>query len=74
MDREFSEGVRMNWKSLDDFIAMGGYGFYVWGSYLVTAVVITTEILMLRARRRAVDKIRQAQRSLSEQVKHETTT
>jgi heme exporter protein D len=74
MDREFSEGVRMIWKSLDDFIAMGGYGFYVWGSYLVTAVVITTEILMLRARRRAVDKIRQSQQTLSEQVKHETTT
>jgi heme exporter protein D len=64
----------MIWKSLDDFIAMGGYGFYVWGSYLVTAVVITTEILMLRARRRAVDKIRQSQQTLSEQVKHETTT
>ena len=48
---------------------MGGYGFYVWGSYLVTAVVITTEILMLRARRRAVDKIRLAQRSLSEHEK-----
>ncbi|MEQ1591266.1 MAG: heme exporter protein CcmD [Thiobacillaceae bacterium] len=51
----------MIWKSLDDFIAMGGYGFYVWGSYLVTAIVIIAEILMLRARRRAVEKARQAQ-------------
>ena len=57
----------MIWKSLDDFIAMGGYGFYVWGSYLVTAVVVISEILMLRARRRAVEKIRQTQRSLSGQ-------
>jgi heme exporter protein D len=64
----------MTWKSLDDFIAMGGYGFYVWGSYLVTAVIIMGEILMLRARRRAVENTRQAQLSLSEQVKHETTT
>jgi heme exporter protein D len=56
----------MIWKSLDDFIAMGGYGFYVWGSYLVTAIVIITEILLLRARRRAVEKIRQAQAVLSQ--------
>ena len=55
----------MIWKSLDDFIAMGGYGFYVWGSYLVTAVIILGEILMLRARRRAVEKSRQAQSLLS---------
>jgi heme exporter protein D len=56
----------MIWKSLDDFIAMGGYGFYVWGSYLVTAIVIMAEILLLRARRRAVEKIRQAQTVLSQ--------
>jgi heme exporter protein D len=64
----------MIWKSLDDFIAMGGDGFYVWGSYLVTAVIIVAEILMLRARRRGVEKIRQVQIILSEQTKHETTT
>jgi heme exporter protein D len=56
----------MIWKSLDDFIAMGGYGFYVWGSYLVTAVIIVGEILMLRARRHAVEKARRLQQSLSE--------
>ncbi|MBW8362947.1 MAG: heme exporter protein CcmD [Rhizobium sp.] len=63
----------MNWKSLGDFIAMGGYGFYVWGAYLVTAALITAEILMLRLRRRAVEKARRMQALLSEQVKHETT-
>ena len=63
----------MNWKSLGDFIAMGGYGFYVWGSYLVTAALIMAEIFMLRTRRRAVDKARQMQALLSEQVKYETT-
>ena len=31
---------------------MGGYGFYVWGSYLVTAACIAGEILILRARRK----------------------
>jgi heme exporter protein D len=53
---------------------MGGYGFYVWGSYLVTAVIIVAEILMLRARRRGVEKTRQVQIILSEQTKHETTS
>lgn len=56
----------MIWKSLDDFIAMGGYGFYVWGSYLVTTVLIVAEILLLRARRRAVEKNRRMQTALSE--------
>ncbi|MFH1819743.1 MAG: heme exporter protein CcmD [Pseudomonadota bacterium] len=63
----------MIWKSLDDFIAMGGYGFYVWGSYLVTAVLIMAEIFMLRTRRRAIEKARRMQALLSEQVTHETT-
>ena len=31
---------------------MGGYGPYVWGSYLVTFVLLTVEIIMLRARKR----------------------
>ena len=42
----------MNWASAADFFAMGGYGLYVWGSYLVTAACIAGEILFLRARRR----------------------
>ena len=38
---------------------MGGYGFYVWGSYLVTAACIAGEILFLRARRRqALQQVR----------------
>jgi heme exporter protein D len=73
MDRQ-PGGTDMIWKSLDDFIAMGGYGFYVWGAYLVTAAIIIAEILMLRARRRAVERSRQMQQTLSEQVKHETPT
>ena len=34
------------------FIAIGGYGWYVWMAYGVTALVVAVEILMLRARRR----------------------
>lgn len=38
--------------TLTEFLAMGGYGFYVWGAYGVTALVIAIEIVSLRARRR----------------------
>lgn len=43
----------MNWGSWDNFLAMGGYAFYVWGSYLVTLAMIIAEVVLLRARRRA---------------------
>ena len=42
----------MNWDSFDAFVAMGGYGLYVWGSYLVTAAGLAIEIALLIARRR----------------------
>ncbi len=38
---------------MNEFLAMGGYGFFVWGSYGVTAAVLVIEFLFLRARRRA---------------------
>jgi heme exporter protein D len=37
-----------------EFLAMKGYGFYIWMSYGVTALVLIAEIVALRARRRAV--------------------
>ena len=42
----------MSWGSLSEFLAMGGYGLYVWGSYAVTAGLIAVEIVMLIQRRR----------------------
>lgn len=42
------------WKSLEDFLAMGGYGLYVWGSFGVTALVIAVELFALRLRRKAL--------------------
>jgi heme exporter protein D len=49
----------MNWGSLDNFLAMGGYGLYVWGSYGVTLVLIAAELILLgRRRRNAVGRIR----------------
>ncbi len=38
---------------MNEFLAMGGYAFYVWGSYGVMALVIIIEILALRGRRKS---------------------
>ena len=43
----------MNWGSLGAFLAMGGYGAYVWGSYGVTLLAIALEVALLVARHRA---------------------
>ena len=37
---------------MSTFLAMGGYVWYVWMAYGVTALVIVVELLTLRARRR----------------------
>lgn len=42
----------MSWGSWTEFWAMGGYGFYVWGSYGVTAAAIAAEIWALARRTR----------------------
>jgi len=38
---------------MNEFLAMGGYAFYVWGAYGVAALVVAAEIVSVRARRRA---------------------
>lgn len=43
----------MNWASFDQFLHMGGYGLYVWGSYGVTALLMSTEVLLARQRHHA---------------------
>jgi len=42
----------MNWGSVSEFLAMGGYAGYVWGSFGITAACLVLEILLLKARRR----------------------
>jgi heme exporter protein D len=44
----------MQWNSFQDFWHMGGYGFYVWTSYGLTAVVVAVEIVQTRMRRKRV--------------------
>ena len=46
----------MKWESFSAFIAMGGYGVYVWGSYLVTAAVLGAEVWILVSRHRAAQR------------------
>ncbi len=44
----------MQWLSIEDFFYMGGYAFYVWGSFGATALVVVAEIWQVRARRREI--------------------
>ena len=43
----------MIWDSWSAFWDMGGAGFFVWGSYGLTALLIVAEVVLLRARRRS---------------------
>lgn len=46
----------MYWSSFSDFIQMGGYALFVWGSYLVTIFVLIIEIALLRSRNKTLRK------------------
>ena len=41
----------MNWT---EFFSMGGYAFYVWGSYLVALVLLGGEVIALRQRKKSL--------------------
>jgi heme exporter protein D len=53
----------MQWNSVGDFFAMGGYASYVWGSFGVTAAVLLIEPFLLRKHRSEV--LRSLRRELS---------
>lgn len=40
----------MIWDSWSDFFAMGGYGFYVWGTFIVFLVCMLGEVALLQQR------------------------
>ena len=44
----------MNWDSWSDFLRMGGYGPYVWGSLGVMVLAMAVEVWQVAARRRAL--------------------
>ena len=49
----------MNWPDL----SMGGYGFYIWGSYLVSLIAIIWEVVSLKQRKKALTQRQQQQQS-----------
>ena len=51
------------WNSAADFFAMGGYAFYVWGSFGACALAMIVEPLLLAKRRNEV--LRSLQRELA---------
>ena len=44
----------MSWNGIGDFLHMGGYGLYVWGSYAVTLGLLAVETFVLLRRERAL--------------------
>ena len=51
----------MAWNSVADFVHMGGYGLYVWGSYGAALLLMTIEpYLAARRRRLALEAARAA--------------
>jgi len=50
----------MHWNSWSDFLAMGGHGLFVWGSFVFNAAVLAWELASLaQRRRRALAAVRQ---------------
>ena len=42
----------MQWNSVSEFLSMGGYAFYVWGSFGLTVAVMVGEMLLIRSQRK----------------------
>ncbi|AZN36483.1 heme exporter protein CcmD [Iodobacter ciconiae] len=42
------------WANFSDFIHMGGYGLYVWGSLIACVLVLGMECLLIRQQRKQV--------------------
>lgn len=44
----------MSWNTMQEFVAMGGYATYVWGSCGVTLAALAIESLVVRRRLRRI--------------------
>lgn len=54
----------IHWNSLADFLAMGGYGFYVWGSFGMTALIMLIEpIAVARNRKITIARLKRQLRA-----------
>ena len=54
------------WHSFSDFLHMGGYGLYVWGSFGVTALIMIVEpIVVARNRKNTISRLKRQLRAES---------
>ena len=54
----------MNWSTPSEFLAMGGYGLYVWGSFGITAAIMLVEpIVAVRNRKNLVARLKRQARA-----------
>ncbi|MBU3698344.1 heme exporter protein CcmD [Dechloromonas sp.] len=54
------------WNSFSDFLHMGGYGLYVWGSFGVTALIMIVEpIVVARNRKATISRLKRQLRAES---------
>ena len=54
----------IHWNSFADFLAMGGYGFYVWGSFGLTALIMIVEpIVVARNRKNTIARLKRQLRA-----------
>ncbi len=44
----------MSWS---EFFSMGGYGFYVWGSYLAAVILLVGEVVLLMKRTKSAKRV-----------------
>lgn len=63
----------MQWASAGEFFAMGGYGFYVWGSYGACLALMLLEPLLARHRQQQILTSVRRER-LAQQLDSEGTT
>lgn len=61
----------MNWAR---FFNMGGYAFYVWGSFGVALLSMGVEVLLLRRRKRALLHQAKQAHKMNAWKEHESTT
>jgi heme exporter protein D len=56
--------MSIHWNSFGEFLAMGGYGLYVWGSFGVTALIMVAEpIVAVRNRKALVARLKRQVRA-----------
>lgn len=61
----------MQWNSLAEFLAMGGYAVYVWPSFGACALLMAVETVLVRQRQRAaVESLRR--QYLTDQLDNKT--